>query len=1185
MQRSNRLGGLLVLAILVVAVTALAGTRWSGHQAQAQDFLRPGPTAQAVLLAQYDEEIGDAALLRFIDGDLNYEVLREYDNLPLVSIALLADIDAILAIRQLLDFEGVVNVTEDVPLPTLLDTSVPWIGASAAHALGYDGAGTTIAVMDTGIGTNHPFVAGRVVEEACFSNPTQPDRESLCPDGTDTQVGAGSASSEIPRCFDGADHICSHGPHVTGIAAGDGTNSSLGPDSGVAPGAEIVAYQVFYRVNDAATCDKDWPPENPDDPDAPDEPDPDEAPCLRSLATDRIAAIDHLLDLIDDGRDVVALNVSIGGGEYEDACSQQAEEVAYAALRDAGVIPVVAAGNDGFGQAVGTPACTPSAMTVGNTRTNDHINSRSNRGSLLDVFAPGTSILSNVGGSAFGNKTGTSMSAPHVAGALAVLAEAHPTLPTSALEAALVDSGVPITYTSGPGTFLSNSAGWTAEVTTPRIDLRRALTQLEGAGPLAITADIAEVVVDEGELATTSGTVTGGLAPVELTASYGTIEVNGQSWQWQQRTVDGPPEGREVTLTATDALGVTEAVSFELVVDNVAPTVVFGDSSWDRPLPGNPTPLDVTFIDPGIFDFDSGPFTIEVDCDADRVGTGVAAEDVGLGGTEVLQTFTTPLVEGRVAGVCRTDLTDLEPPFTVQVTVTDKDGDSGTAAHPVRWFDLREGQIRRIEVESPVARWLEARTIIEQAEKELLLDLDIFGPPDIDLDLEWRWGDDTTLAVEHPLGRDEDLAPQDVRDLFRGVRSTATHTWRLPGLYQAELEVRGGDEPLPANDLTIAVTGTRTAPRDLDGWSSWANDDPLAGASSTVGGDGWQVRLAAAAEPGAAEPSTAEGAAAELAAAEHRAYLELVAHLSPATGDHLTLDEVVAALDADAAPDSLAALRAELMAAWLNVVSGAVHLDAEVTADGHTGSVESLLLDAEGLLTRSAPSPVTLGAVTATLAGLNTDGARRVDDGDPQPPADTDADDGEGAAEQPPAFIDVDPDNVHAAAIAWLVEAGITQGFDDGTFRPGTSVTRQQMASFLTRALGYAVPVEVERFGDVSATNVHRGPIAALAEEGVTEGCAPGRFCPGDPVLRGQMASFLTRALDYLTPEQPRVFLDVQPTDVHRDAISALADAGVTEGCSPTRFCPADPVTRGQMASFLQRALAEAEGVADAEMD
>ena len=105
---------------------------------------------------------------------------------------------------------------------------------------------------------------------------------------------------------------------------------------------------------------------------------------------------------------------------------------------------------------------------------------------------------------------------------------------------------------------------------------------------------------------------------------------------------------------------------------------------------------------------------------------------------------------------------------------------------------------------------------------------------------------------------------------------------------------------------------------------------------------------------------------------------------------------------------------------------------------------------------------------------------------------------------------------------------------------------------------------------------VHEGAIEAIRIEDVTRGCNPPQntnFCPDEPVTRGQMAAFLARALD-LEPGKSSRFVDTSDS-VFADDIDRLAHAGITRGCNPpenSRFCPDAPVTRGQMAAFLVRA-------------
>jgi dipeptidyl aminopeptidase/acylaminoacyl peptidase len=184
-----------------------------------------------------------------------------------------------------------------------------------------------------------------------------------------------------------------------------------------------------------------------------------------------------------------------------------------------------------------------------------------------------------------------------------------------------------------------------------------------------------------------------------------------------------------------------------------------------------------------------------------------------------------------------------------------------------------------------------------------------------------------------------------------------------------------------------------------------------------------------------------------------------------------------------------------------------------------------------------------------------------------------------GAA--PPRFGDVGFDHTFWADIDWLAGEGITKGCnppDNTLFCPDDPVTRGQMAAFLVRGMGYTDDGGGGLFTD-TAGSVFSADIDRLAQAGVTRGCNPPdntMFCPDDPVTRGQMAAFLHRALDgVLTPGAPVTFTD-DDGDIFEADIEWLGATGVTRGCNPPTndmFCPNQPVTRAQMAAFLHRAL------------
>lgn len=123
------------------------------------------------------------------------------------------------------------------------------------------------------------------------------------------------------------------------------------------------------------------------------------------------------------------------------------------------------------------------------------------------------------------------------------------------------------------------------------------------------------------------------------------------------------------------------------------------------------------------------------------------------------------------------------------------------------------------------------------------------------------------------------------------------------------------------------------------------------------------------------------------------------------------------------------------------------------------------------------------------------------------------------------------------------------------------------MASFLQRSLGLESPT-VDFFWDTSHS-VHRAAINAIASANITTGCVGGRFCPSATVSRGEMATFLARALNL--PEATEDYFGDDDGSPHEASINALAQAGITTGCGDGSFCPWGGLTRGEMASFLVR--------------
>jgi hypothetical protein len=152
--------------------------------------------------------------------------------------------------------------------------------------------------------------------------------------------------------------------------------------------------------------------------------------------------------------------------------------------------------------------------------------------------------------------------------------------------------------------------------------------------------------------------------------------------------------------------------------------------------------------------------------------------------------------------------------------------------------------------------------------------------------------------------------------------------------------------------------------------------------------------------------------------------------------------------------------------------------------------------------------------------------------------------------------------------IAWMADEGITLGCGNANFCPKANVTREQMAVFISTALGLPAAIG-DHFTD-DETSFAEEHINRIFEAGITTGCSPGLYCPKGNVTREQMAAFLDRA--YLFPTTTTDHFTDDENSFAEVEINEMASAGVTGGCSTTTYCPKSPVTREQMAAFIFRA-------------
>lgn len=283
------------------------------------------------------------------------------------------------------------------------------------RALGFDGAGTKVAIIDSGLRPDHVSFQGRIIDEACFCSCDG----GCCPNGQSTQTGPGSGTDS---------HW--HGTHVAGIAVG-GLNNA-GVPHGAAPEASIISIRVLDENN-------------------------------RFCSSADIAAALDWLRLNHPDTAVVNLSLSTDA-QFEGYCDDQRSWTQPLAsvingLAAGGTLVVGSSGNRGSNSEMGAPACIQGSLAVGavwkaalGSRTafgcTDEVTGPevvtcfSDLSEVTDILAPGAPLLSafNTSPTAAALASGTSMAAPLVAGCAAQLSQAFPGVGVEEIRAALVAS-------------------------------------------------------------------------------------------------------------------------------------------------------------------------------------------------------------------------------------------------------------------------------------------------------------------------------------------------------------------------------------------------------------------------------------------------------------------------------------------------------------------------------------------------------------------------------------------------------------------------------------------------------------------------------------------------------------------------------------------------------------------------
>ena len=310
---------------------------------------------------------------------------------------------------------------------------------STAHDLGFTGKGATVAVIDTGLKPEHPEFEDRVIGQHCFAT------DAVEGEGAKQMIFHSPCENENsadPKDTTGYISSYSHGSHTTGIAAGKG---------GIAPDANIVAIQVFTDIRWQCTPDDlffDWCPEESFD----DDDEKDRMCCATaSNPQDTAKAFEYLIEHAQDYPNLTAVNLSMANSIFhKSSCDDIRNYDYFKSLLENGIIPVIASGNEYKNGSLPESACTTNSFTVGALadQENPLLASFSNHNSLVDMAAPGEHIYSAVYPryndytkeyTYYEEEVGTSMAAPMVTGAFAIMKQIFPNRSPEQLKQTLID--------------------------------------------------------------------------------------------------------------------------------------------------------------------------------------------------------------------------------------------------------------------------------------------------------------------------------------------------------------------------------------------------------------------------------------------------------------------------------------------------------------------------------------------------------------------------------------------------------------------------------------------------------------------------------------------------------------------------------------------------------------------------
>jgi hypothetical protein len=351
---------------------------------------------------------------------------QDFPNLP----AFAANVSSELQLLDLVNAPGVARIAANELFTPNLTASLPSIGQPSAVSAGLTGAGTYVGIIDSGVDYTRPAFG------SCVS-PGGSCRVSHLPADFTRNTDGSLYSDGMP------DDTCStmHGTNVSGIVAG------------TSPGTKIVVADVFQPL--PATPTRAY-----------------SCTVQGAYTIDILSAINYMVNLKLSGVNLVALNMSFGTTDRSTIPCADDTQIAY--MRSVGIQPIAAAGNAAlvngvYQDGVMNPACIPGVISVGANFNGGGPTTFSQSAPLSTmIFAPGYAIAA-----AGFTKSGTSMAAPHVAAAFAMVSQARPAWSLDRRFQFLQDSSTPISSLYVTRTEKSlNMSAWSAMLTPPPNDNR-----------------------------------------------------------------------------------------------------------------------------------------------------------------------------------------------------------------------------------------------------------------------------------------------------------------------------------------------------------------------------------------------------------------------------------------------------------------------------------------------------------------------------------------------------------------------------------------------------------------------------------------------------------------------------------------------------------------------------------------